>query len=43
MNNNYLRQGRLSFTNLEGYWTDAGTPESLALANNLVQVQLPCF
>ena len=30
----YLEQGRLSFTRLAGYWTDAGTLDSLAAANS---------
>jgi hypothetical protein len=28
---------------LEGYWTDAGTPESFALANQLVLWEFPQF
>jgi glucose-1-phosphate thymidylyltransferase len=36
VNNHYLAKGRLGYTVLEGYWTDAGTLESLARANQLV-------
>jgi glucose-1-phosphate thymidylyltransferase len=43
VNRYYLKQGRLGFSSLEGYWTDAGTPESLAHANQLVQQQMPAF
>ncbi len=37
VNTHYLRQSRLGYTELRGYWTDAGTPESLALANMLIR------
>ena len=43
VNNHYLRQGRLSHHMLEGYWTDAGTLESLAHANQLVHAQPPSW
>jgi glucose-1-phosphate thymidylyltransferase len=43
VNNRYLRQGRLGAAKLHGYWTDAGTPESYALANQLVLEQFPTF
>ena len=36
VNNAYLRQGRLICDFLEGWWTDAGTFESLHRASNLV-------
>ena len=36
VNVHYLRQRRMGYSVLEGYWTDAGTPDSLALANQLV-------
>ena len=36
VNNHYLRAGALHFDQLEGWWTDAGTFESLAAANELV-------
>jgi glucose-1-phosphate thymidylyltransferase len=35
----YVRQNRLGYSMLEGYWTDAGTLESLAHANQLVHEQ----
>jgi glucose-1-phosphate thymidylyltransferase len=43
VNRHYLLQGRLGYTMLSGYWTDAGTLESLALANRLVLDQPPQF
>jgi glucose-1-phosphate thymidylyltransferase len=43
VNRYYLEQGRLGFRPLEGYWTDAGTLESLAHANQLVGQQMPAF
>ena len=36
VNNHYLRAGALQFDTLQGWWTDAGTFESLAAANDLV-------
>ncbi|MHB8485645.1 MAG: sugar phosphate nucleotidyltransferase [Candidatus Acidiferrales bacterium] len=36
LNNHYLREGSLRHSVLDGWWTDAGTFESLLLANNLV-------
>ena len=30
VNNSYLKRGRLGYVSLDGYWTDAGTPESYA-------------
>lgn len=36
VNNAYLDRGRLTWEILDGWWTDAGTFESLQLANNLV-------
>jgi len=36
VNNLYLASGRLGYSVLEGWWTDAGTFESLLRANNLV-------
>ena len=36
VNNFYIQEGALSFEILEGWWTDAGTFETLLLANNLV-------
>jgi glucose-1-phosphate thymidylyltransferase len=43
VNNTYLARGRLRHGHLAGYWTDAGTPESLALANQLVRETPPVF
>ncbi len=36
INNMYLEEGTLTFSFLEGWWTDAGTFESLRRATNLV-------
>jgi glucose-1-phosphate thymidylyltransferase len=36
VNNYYLRQGKLEYDILQGWWTDAGTFESLLRASNLV-------
>ena len=36
VNNAYIAQGRLGYDFLEGWWTDAGTFESLNHANQLV-------
>jgi len=36
VNNDYIAEGTMSFTHLDGWWTDAGTFESLLRANNLV-------
>lgn len=35
VNNAYIKQGRLTYDILEGWWTDAGTHASLAKANDL--------
>ncbi|MGC8970841.1 MAG: sugar phosphate nucleotidyltransferase [bacterium] len=35
VNNAYLRDGALTYDILKGWWTDAGTPESLFRANEL--------
>lgn len=35
LNNQYLAEGSLGYSILEGWWTDAGTFDSLLLANNL--------
>lgn len=37
VNNAYIERGQLAYDILEGWWTDAGTHESLALANDLVR------
>ena len=36
VNNAYIREGTLTFARLEGWWTDAGTFDSLRRATNLV-------
>ncbi|MCC6389091.1 MAG: NTP transferase domain-containing protein [Bryobacterales bacterium] len=36
VNNAYIREGTLTYSFLEGWWTDAGTFESLRRATNLV-------
>jgi glucose-1-phosphate thymidylyltransferase len=41
VNNHYLREGHLTFDRLPGWWTDAGTFESLNLANELVAGRAP--
>ncbi len=36
VNNRYIEQGEMTYDILKGWWTDAGTIESLLRANNLV-------
>ncbi len=36
LNNRYISQGKMRFSVMEGWWTDAGTPESYRRANELV-------
>jgi len=36
VNNAYIREGTMSFNYLSGWWTDAGTFDSLRRATNLV-------
>jgi glucose-1-phosphate thymidylyltransferase len=36
VNNAYIREGTMTYAHLEGWWTDAGTFESLLRASNLV-------
>ena len=36
VNNAYIREGTMGFSTLEGWWTDAGTFDSLLRATNLV-------
>lgn len=43
LNNHYLSEDRLSCFSLEGYWTDAGTLDSLDYANELVRKEAPRF
>ena len=37
VNNEYIRRGTMTYDILEGWWTDAGTFESLARSNELVR------
>jgi len=37
VNNTYLKNGLLTYDILKGWWTDAGTPESLLRANELAK------
>lgn len=39
VNNAYLRKGQLSYDVLDGWWTDAGLPETLYRATTLVREQ----
>lgn len=41
VNNAYLARGELRYDVLEGWWTDAGTFDSLLLANELVRGRVP--
>ena len=43
VNRFYLGQGRLGYSILPGYWTDAGTIDSLAHANELVGAEPPLW
>ncbi len=43
VNRYFLETGRLGFSVLSGYWTDAGTMDSLAHANRLVLETPPAF
>jgi glucose-1-phosphate thymidylyltransferase len=43
VNRYYLEHGRLGHSFLSGYWTDAGTPDSLHLAGQLVRETPPLF
>lgn len=41
VNTHYLKAGRLGYSIIDGYWTDAGTLDSLAHANQLVRENPP--
>jgi glucose-1-phosphate thymidylyltransferase len=41
VNNAYIRDGRMAFSYLDGWWTDAGTFDSLLRAANLVAEKAP--
>jgi glucose-1-phosphate thymidylyltransferase len=43
VNNYYLKHGRLGSSLLQGYWTDAGTQDSLLTANQLVRETEPVW
>jgi glucose-1-phosphate thymidylyltransferase len=43
VNNHYLAAGRMGYSLLNGYWTDAGTLDSLDTANELVRKEPPRF
>lgn len=43
VNTHYMKQGRLGVSVLDGYWTDAGTLDSLDFANELVRKEPPRF
>jgi glucose-1-phosphate thymidylyltransferase len=43
VNNHYLKAGRLGYSIIDGYWTDAGTLDSLQFANQLVREKPPIF
>jgi len=43
VNNYYLAQNRMGYSKLEGYWTDAGTLDSLDYANELVRKKAPTW
>jgi glucose-1-phosphate thymidylyltransferase len=43
VNRHYLNQGRLGHSFLSGFWTDAGTADSLSLVNQLVRETPPRF
>ena len=36
VNNSYIERGKMTYEILDGWWTDAGTFESLLSASNLV-------
>jgi len=36
VNNAYIAEGTMTYSHLEGWWTDAGTFDSLLRATNLV-------
>jgi glucose-1-phosphate thymidylyltransferase len=43
VNNFYLKAGRMGYSKLDGYWTDAGTLDSLDMANELVRKEPPTW
>jgi len=41
VNNEYIRMGEMDFSHLKGFWSDAGTFESLFRASELVRNTRP--
>ncbi|MEP6654752.1 MAG: sugar phosphate nucleotidyltransferase, partial [Myxococcales bacterium] len=41
VNNAYIERNELTFDTLPGWWTDAGTFESLKVANDLASAATP--
>jgi glucose-1-phosphate thymidylyltransferase len=39
VNNHYIERNQLGYTEIEGWWTDAGTHASYKVANRLVQTE----
>lgn len=39
VNNHYIQQNKMTYSVMDGWWTDAGTPESYKAANDLVYKQ----
>lgn len=39
VNNHYIRMGKMSYDVLQGWWTDAGTHDSLAHANEMLRYE----
>ncbi len=37
VNNEYVKLNHMGYTKLDGFWSDAGTPESLAQATQLIR------
>lgn len=37
LNNEYIKQGRLQYDIIEGFWQDTGTPDNLLKASNIVK------
>lgn len=35
VNNHYIQQGKMKYSTINGWWTDAGTPDSYKIANDL--------
>lgn len=40
VNNHFIRNGLMKYSILDGWWTDAGTPESYRIANQLVNGEM---